>query len=89
MSSEAHKTTETTAMGLRLKVLREAASITRRALTRRFESQLPAAARLEKGHVKPDLETLARTAKALGYRFEMTAVPFNEAITDGVPVRFL
>jgi transcriptional regulator with XRE-family HTH domain len=89
MSSEARKPPETTAMGLRLKVLREAASITRRELAQRFGSQQPAIARPEKGHVKPDLVTLARIAKALGYRFEVTAVPFNEAINDGVSVRFL
>jgi transcriptional regulator with XRE-family HTH domain len=89
MSSEARKTPETTATGLRLKVLPEAASITRRELAQRFESQQPAIARLEKGRVKPDLVTLARIAKALGYRFEMTAAPFSEAINDGVPVQFL
>jgi hypothetical protein len=50
---------------------------------------VPSYVRLEKGHVKPDLAIFIRNAKALGYRFEMTAVPFNEAINDGVPVRLL
>jgi len=89
MSSEARKTTETAAMGRKLKELREAVGITQRELAERLGAQQPAIARLENGHVKPDVVTLERIAKALGYRFEMTAVPFDEAINNGVPVRFL
>lgn len=88
MSSGAQKTRATTAMGLKLKELREAAGITQRELAERLGSQQPAIARLENGHVKPDVVTLERIAKALGYRFEMIAVPFDEAINNGVPVRF-
>lgn len=89
MSSEAPVTPATIAMGLKLRELREAVGITQRELAERLGSQQPAIARLENGHVKPDVVTLERVALALGYRFEMTAVPFDEAITNGVPVRFL
>jgi transcriptional regulator with XRE-family HTH domain len=89
MSSESKQTPETIAMGLKIKYLREAAGLTQRELAERLDAQQPAIARLENGHVKPDVATLERIATALGYRFEMTAVPFHEAINDGVPVRFL
>jgi transcriptional regulator with XRE-family HTH domain len=89
MSSETKQTVETVAMGVKLKQLREAVGITQRELAERLGAQQPAIARLESGNVKPDVVTLERIAKALGYRFEMTAVPFNEAINNGVSVRFL
>lgn len=89
MSSETKQTVETVAMGVKLKQLREAVGITQRELAERLGGQQPAIARLESGNVKPDVVTLERIAKALGYRFEMTAVPFNEAINNGVSVRFL
>jgi transcriptional regulator with XRE-family HTH domain len=76
-------------MGLKLRELREAVGITQRELAERLGGQQPAIARLENGHVKPDVVTLERIALALGYRFELTAVPFDEAIENGVPVRFL
>jgi transcriptional regulator with XRE-family HTH domain len=89
MSSAANQTTETIAMGQKLRQLRTTAGITQRELAERLNAQQPAIARLENGYVKPDLLTLERIATALGYRFEMTAVPFDEAITNGVPVRFI
>ena len=88
MSSEAPQTAETRALGLKLKELRLARGVTQRELANRLGSQQPAIARLERGNVKPDVLTLERIANALGYRFEMTAVPFDEAIAHGVPVRF-
>lgn len=89
MSSYARRTPQTVAMGLKLRYLREAAGLTQRELAERLDAQQPAIARLENGHVKPDVATLERIAAALGYRLEMTAVPFDEAINDGVPVRFV
>jgi transcriptional regulator with XRE-family HTH domain len=76
-------------MGLKIRHLREAAGITQRELAVRLDSHQPAIARLENGHVKPDVVTLERIAGALGFRLEMTVVPFDDAINGGVPVRFV
>jgi transcriptional regulator with XRE-family HTH domain len=89
MSSGAEETPETRALGLKLKELRLARGFTQRELADALGCQQPAIARLESGRIKPDVVTLERIANALGYRFEMIAVPFAEAINNGVPVRFI
>lgn len=89
MSSASKQTRETIEMGLKIRQLRAAAGITQRELADRLDAQQPAIARLENGHVKPDIVTLERIATALGFRLEMTVVPFDEAINGGVPVRFI
>lgn len=89
MSSTVKETPETRAIGLKLRQLRQVRGITQRELASLLGCQQPAIARLESGRIQPDVVTLERIANALGYRIEMTAVPFADAIENGVPVRFI
>jgi transcriptional regulator with XRE-family HTH domain len=89
MSSESKRSPETIALGLKVRELRETAGITQRELAERLDAQQPAIARLENGHVRPDMVTLERIATALGCQLEVRAVPFDQAINNGVPFRFV
>lgn len=74
-----------------LRLLREQKGFSQRELAERLGVQQPAVARWEAGRVNIPVNRLVEIVGELGYRLEydLTAVPFGEAMRQGMAVRLL
>lgn len=57
--------------------------MSQRELARRLGCQQPAIARLEAGHVSPNMRTLERIAEALGRRLQWQMASRDTALSEG------
>ena len=76
-------------VGLVLKRLREGAGLTQQQLANELGVQQPAVARWESGGVKMSVNRIEELLEYFGYglEYDITAVPYDEALRDGVPLR--
>ena len=88
MSSACPVTDDTKQLGEYVRRAREHSGVTQYQLAERLGCQQPAISRLESGGVSPNLSTLHRIAKALGFQLEIQMVPRDEVFTTGQPFQF-
>jgi transcriptional regulator with XRE-family HTH domain len=78
-------------IGLVLRRLRERACLSQRELAEQLGVQQPAVARWEAGGVRMPINRISEILAHFGYgvEYDLTAVPINEALNDGVPLQMV
>lgn len=83
--------TEAKDIGLVLKKLRERRGLSQRQLAEQLGVQQPAVARWERGGVQMPINRIEEILAHFGYgiEYDLTAVPINEAMREGVPMQMV
>jgi transcriptional regulator with XRE-family HTH domain len=83
--------TEAQDIGLVLKKLRERRGLSQRQLAEQLGVQQPAVARWERGGVQMPISRIEEILAHFGYGvdYDLTAVPIDEAMRDGVPMQMV
>lgn len=78
-------------IGLVLRKLREKAGLSQRELATQLGVQQPAVARWEGGGVRMPINRIEEILSQFGYgvKYDLTAVPIGEAVSDGVPLQMV